>query len=358
MSQDRSKDLLRRLSLAPGPPGAEDAVRRIVRETLDGTGSIRHDRLGSLLCEKRGGAEAPRIVLDSHLDEVAFMIQSVTKEGYLAFVTLGGWWPHVMLGQRVDVLTDGGVVPGLIGGKPPHFLAPEERKRLLEPDAMFIDVGASDAEAVSRLGVRVGDMAVPHAEYAEMGIGDVFSGKAFDNRIGVALMCETLLALRDREHPNTVIGIGAVQEELGARGAQTSTTLARPDVALVLECTPADDSPGQTICQGALGRGPQIRYFDPTAVSNRRLVRLVEDTARECDVAIQTAVRRSGGTDAGAIHRSADGVPTVVIGVPARYIHSHVGLLDWRDYEAARRLPLELVVRLDATRVEALTRFD
>lgn len=358
MSADHSKDLLRRLSLAPGPPGAEDAVRRIVRRTLEGVGSIRLDRLGSLLCEKRGSGDDPRIVLDSHLDEVAFMIQSVTKDGYLSFVTLGGWWPHVLLGQRVDVLTDGGVVPGLIGGKPPHFLSPEERKKLLEPDAMFIDVGASSAEAVSRLGVRVGDMAVPRAEYCEMGVRDVFSGKAFDNRVGVALMCETLLALRDREHPNTVIGIGAVQEELGARGAQTSSTLARPDVAVVLECTPADDSPGQTVRQGALGRGPQIRYFDPTAVSNRRLVRLVEDVARECDIEIQTAVRRSGGTDAGVIHRSADGVPTVVVGVPARYIHSHVGLLDWRDYEAARRLVLELVARLDATRVAELTRFD
>jgi endoglucanase len=190
-----------------------------------------------------------------------------------------------------------------------------------------------------------------------MAVAGVFSGKALDNRVGVALMCETLAAL-DGQHPNTVIGIAAVQEEVGLRGAGTAAELARPDVALVLECAPADDVPGRERGQAALGRGPQIRHFDPTAISNRRLVRLVEDVAAELEIPIQSAVRRSGGTDAGAIHRSRTGVPTVVIGVPGRYIHSHVTLIHWDDYTSARRLTRELVARLDRPTVERLTCFE
>jgi len=128
-------------------------------------------------------------------------------------------------------------------------------------------------------------------------------------------------------------------------------------VALVLECTPADDLPGQSERQAVLGRGPQVRLFDPTALPNRRLVRIVESVAERLDIEIQLAVRRTGGTDAGAIHRSREGVPTVVVGVPARYIHSHASLLHWQDYLAARRLVLDVILRLDGPCVEELTRF-
>jgi endoglucanase len=357
MGEGGSKELVRRLCLAAGPPGAEDEVRAIVRETLDGVGTIRYDRLGSLLCEKGGTAE-PRVVLDSHLDEVAFMVQSVTPEGNLAFVPLGGWWGHVLLGQRVDVICERGRVPGVIGATPPHFLSPEQRKQVLDADKMYVDIGASERAQVEALGVRVGDPVVPAAEFREMAVDHVLGGKALDNRLGVALMCEMLLALRNRDHPNTVIGVGAVQEEIGMRGAGTASELARPDVAIILECTPADDVPGQAQRQAALGRGPQIRLFDPTAVSNRRLVAFVESVAAECGIDIQLAVRRSGGTDAGSIQRSRAGVPTVVVGVPARYIHSHFGLFDWRDYEASRQLVLEVVLHLDAARASRLTHFE
>ncbi len=358
MSDEASRELLRRLSLAAGPPGAEDEVRAIVRDCLRGAGAIRHDRLGSLLCERAGRSDTPRVALDCHLDEVAFLVHGISEEGRLSFVALGNWWGHVLLGQRVDVLGGGGRIPGVIGSTPPHFLTAEERKTVLEPERMYIDVGASERVQVERLGIRVGDPVVPAAEFREMAIAGVISGKALDNRVGVALMCETLAALGDGEHPNTLIGIAAVQEEVGLRGAGTAAELARPDVALVLECAPADDLPGRERGQAALGRGPQIRHFDPTAISNRRLVRFVEDVAAERGIPIQSAVRRSGGTDAGAIHRSRTGVPTVVIGIPGRYIHSHVTLIQWDDYVGARRLVLELVTRLDRSTVEQFTRFE
>jgi len=171
-------------------------------------------------------------------------------------------------------------------------------------------------------------------------------------------MCEALLELDAMPHPNTVVGVGAVQEEVGCRGAATASELSRPDVGLVLEGTPADDIPRMNERQAVLGEGPQIRLYDPTAISNRRLVRLVEDIAREKDIAIQLAVRRSGGTDAKSIHLHHSGVPTVVIGVPSRYIHSHVSLIHEADYHASKALVLAVVHRLDADTVATLTRFD
>jgi endoglucanase len=357
MSPRDSRKLLETLSKASGPPGAEDEIRDAVRDALDGIGTLGYDRLGSILCTRRGTSDEPRIVLDSHLDEVAFMVQSVADDGTVAFVPLGGWWGHVLLGQRVEILARDGRVPGVIGSKPPHFLGESERDKVLKPDAMYIDVGASGREQVEALGIRVGDAIVPDAEFRDLAVEGVVSGKAFDNRSGVALMCEALAALADRPHPNTVIGVGAVQEELGGRGAGTAAQMARPDVALVLECSPADDLPGQKVRQAALGGGPQIRHFDPTAISNRRLVRFVEQVAHETGIDVQMAVRRTGGTDAGQIHRVHHGIPTVVIAVPARYIHSHVSILQMADYRAALELVVELVVRLDSSRVQEFTDF-
>ncbi len=298
-------------------------------------------------------------MLDSHLDEVAFMVQSISRDGRLAFVPLGSWWGHVLPGQRVLVMThDGERVPAVVGAKPPHFLEAGERKRVQELDEMMLDVGASSEAEVDGLGIRVGDPVVPDSPFREMSVPGVLSAKAFDNRAGVGLMCETLRQLAEIDHPNTVIGVGAVQEELGCRGAGTASHLAEPDVAVVLECAPADDMPGTATRQAVLGKGPQVRWFDPTAVSSRRLVRHVEQIASQNEIPIQLAVRRTGGTDASTIHRSGAGVPTVVISVPARYIHTHVSLLQWSDYVAASRLIASVITSLDADAVAALTRFD
>jgi putative aminopeptidase FrvX len=352
------QQLLQQLSDAPGPPGAEDEIRRIVRRTLEGAGSIHYDRLGSLICEQPGTSETPRVVLDSHLDEVAFMVQAISDAGRMPFVPLGGWWSHVLLAQPVEIITEQGPVPGVVGSTPPHHLSAAQREKLLPIEQMYIDVGASDRAEVEALGIRLGDPIVPQTKFREMAVEGVVAGKAMDNRVGVCLMCDALLALSKREHANRVIGVGAVQEELGLRGAGTTTELTRPDVAIVLECAPADDLPGESQPQGVLGKGPQVRLFDPTAVANRRLVRFVEEVADECGLPIQPAVRRAGGTDAGAIHKSGQGVPTVVVAVPARYIHSHISLLQWADYRTAAKLVLELVLRLDADRVASFTRFD
>ncbi|MGE3163849.1 MAG: M42 family metallopeptidase [Planctomycetota bacterium] len=358
MSREPDRELLRTLALTPGAPGHEREVRRVVREALTGCGEVTYDRLGSILCEKRGSSDFPRILLDGHMDEVAFMVQSIGEDGRLRFVALGGWWEHVLLAQRVWILTEADErIPGVIGSRPPHFLSSDERQRVVSIEAMYIDIGATSRLEAESYGVRVGDAVVPAGEFRPLTNPDILSCKAFDNRVGIGILCETLRSLRGVEHPNTVIGVGAVQEEVGCRGARTASEVARPDVAIVLEGTPADDTPGFSEPQGVLGRGPQIRFFDPTAIASKRLIRFVEEVAAKESIPLQLAVRRSGGTDASAVHVHGRGVPTVVIGVPARYIHTHVSLIHWQDYAAAHSLVVALLERLDAGVARGLVDF-
>ncbi len=358
MNDRPSKDLLRRLALSAGPPGAEDEVRGVVHGALAGIGRIEHDRLGSVVCTLPGGPDGPRVMLGAHLDEVGFLVQSIGEAGELAIQPLGGWWGHVLPAHRVEILTREGRVPGVIGSKPPHFLNAAEREKVQAVETMYVDVGASKRRDVERLGIEIGDPVVPLGDWREMAIDGTVSCKALDNRIGVGLMCEALAALAsDPAPPGTIVGVATVQEEVGARGARTAGAIARPDVAIVLEATPADDTPGFTVHQASLGEGPQVRMFDPTAIASRRLVDLVRAVARDRELPLQVAVRRTGGTDAQEFHVGGTGVPTVVVGVPTRYIHTHVALARWADYVAAFELVVAVARALDGPAVRALTDF-
>ncbi len=247
-------------------------------------------------------------------------------------------------------------MPGVFGSTPPHFLSAGDGDRVMKHEEIFIDVGAASREEAEGFGIRVGDFVVPRSEFMPLANPRILSSKAFDDRAGVGIMLEALLALRDVDHPNTVIGVGAVQEEVGIRGAVTAAAASKPDVGIVLEGPPADDTPGiaNSPRQGVLGKGPQVRLYDPTAISNRALTKLVQRVAGENEIPIQLAVRRSGGTDARAIHMHQEGVPTVVIGVPSRYAHTHVTLIHLDDYLASLRLVVELIKVLDGEALRSL----
>jgi len=188
---------------------------------------------------------------------------------------------------------------------------------------------------------------------------DWFMAKAFDNRVGMAATIQAGQLLAHSLHPNRLILCGTVQEEVGLRGARSAATHAKPDVAIILEGPPADDTPGgaRADCQGRLGGGVQIRMFDPSAIANPRLARLAIDTAREVGIGHQITVRRSGGTDAGAFHLANTGIPCIVLGVPARYIHSHNSIINLNDYLQLLGLTISLVRILDETTVAELTTY-
>lgn len=351
----KSVELLAELTQADAIPGHEEEVRRIFQSRLEGVGEIQRDRLGSIFCTKRGNAEKPRVLLDSHMDEVGFMVQNVTGAGYVKFVPVGGWWAHTLLAQRVSILTKKGKVPGVIGSTPPHLLSDSSRDKVMEVKDLYIDIGADNSnQAVEDFGVKPGCPIAPYGPFMPMKNPMLFSAKAFDNRVGVGLVIETLQQLSD--HPNTVIGTGSVQEEVGLRGARTVAAAVEPDVAIVLEGPPADDLPNVSsdTWQGKLGGGVQIRLYDPTMIANPRLAELVIETATAHHIPHQIAVRTSGGTDGGAIHQVGRGVPSIVLGVPARYVHSHVSIINIDDYRAALDLLLCLIPQLDTSVVDSL----
>ncbi|MCB9638554.1 MAG: M42 family metallopeptidase [Myxococcales bacterium] len=355
--KEKALSLLKKLTEAHGAPSREEQVRAIFCEEVPH--ACEADRLGNMTCAIKGSGDAPRILVSGHMDEVGLMVHSITNEGLLRFVPVGGWWGHVLLAQRMRVLTqDNREIVGVITAKPPHFLSPAEREKVLSLDAMYIDVGAKDKkEATEDFGIRLGDTIVPDSSFTPMHNPDLLLCKAFDNRVGMALTIHSAQLIAQDDHPNTVYATATVQEELGLRGAKTVGELVNPDVALILEGPPADDLPGvpSDERQGVLGGGVQLRLIDPTAVSNHYLSRFVIRVAEEENIPHQVTVRRSGGTDAGALHLYKHGVPTLVLGVPARYIHTANSIINIHDYLAALQLIRALVKRMDAETVASFT---
>lgn len=357
--KERALELLMKLGEAHGAPGYENSVRVIFREEL--VSKTATDRMGNMFCEKKGLAGSPKILLSGHMDEVGFAVQTILKNGLIRFVPLGGWWSHTLPAQRVRIRTrEGNEIIGVIGAKPPHLLGEGEREKLVKIEDMFIDVGAVDAADLrERFGIRLGDSIVPYSPFLQMHNPDFLVGKGFDNRVGMALVIQTLQSLGEVPHPNTVWGTGTVQEEVGVRGAQTAGFSVHPDAAIVLEGAPADDLPGipEDERQGAVGCGVQIRLMDPSAIMNQKFAQYAIDTAASLGIPHQVAVRKSGGTDARAIHLHGRGVPTIVLGVPARYIHTHNSIINLDDYLGTLELLLAILGNLDEEKVGAFCDF-
>lgn len=356
--QIKALSLLQELTEAHSVPGHEDEVRAIFVDELESHGELSCDGSGSVFCER---GEGPRVMVAGHMDEVGFLVQNITPDGFLQFVAVGGWWEHSLLSQRVEIRTRAGdKILGVVASRPPHFLPASQRSQIIPLDQMFIDVGASSREEVERnMGIHLGDPIAPVSAFTPMAREDYFMAKAFDNRVGMAATIQSGQLLSESYHPNRLILAGTVMEEVGLRGAKTAAHYAKPDVAIILEGPPADDTPGfaRSESQGRLGGGVQIRLFDPTAITNPRLAALAIQVAHEEDIAHQVTVRRSGGTDAGSIHLSGAGIPCIVLGVPARYIHSHNSIIDINDYLSMVALTTALVRRLDQSHVDALTSY-
>jgi len=356
--KERGIELLQKLSQAHGAPGQENEVRRIFRSEL-GEG-VFTDRAGNIFCERQGGSDYPRILIAAHMDEVGLMVQTIMDDGLIRFLVLGGWWAHTLLAKRVRVRTRDGVeIPGVIGAKPPHFLSEAEREKVMNIEDMFIDIGARDAGEARAFGVRLGDPIVPDSPFVRMHNPNLLLSKAFDDRAGLSLVVHAAQMTGKIDHANAIIFSGTVQEEMGMRGARAAASTVNPDLAIVAEGAPADDLPGtgKQDRQAVIGSGPQIRLLDSSAIMNRNFTDFVIETAEKNSIPYQLAVRRKGGTDAAPIHLHASGVPTVVIAVPARYVHTHNTIIDISDYTNALKLILKLVETLDPDTAGSISSF-
>lgn len=355
---DKSELLLKEITEANGVSGYEDEIRQIMKRELNGfVDNIEFDKMGSVLGIKKGSFDSPRIMVIGHMDEIGFMVKEITNEGYIKFLPLGGWWGHVALGQRMRIITSKGPIVGVVGSTPPHLLTPEDRKKVLEIKDMFIDVGTTEKFNVEKkLGIKLGDPIIPDSSFTIMGNHKMYMAKAFDNRVGCAVVIELLKKLKRAKHPNTVLGAASVQEEVGLRGAQTIAHLGNPDVCIVVDTGIGQDIPPHGFKKAEkMGAGAEILLYDGGMIPNIKLRNLVIKTAEEKKIPYHLSYMERGATDGGRIHVSRSGVPSIVIGLPVRYIHSHNSILNRDDYDNNIKLILEVIKKLDKKTVMSLT---
>jgi endoglucanase len=334
-------------------------MKRVLTPFVD---SLETDGLGSLIARLHGTDDEPRIMLAAHMDEVGLMVRYVTPEGFIKFQTLGGWLDQALVNQRWMVITDGGPIPGVTGIKTVHVMPQEARTQVFKREGLFIDVGATSKEdAEERLGIRPGDPIVPDSRFTPLSGGDLYLAKAWDDRVGLGVMVEVMRALKaDGPPPNTVYAVSTVQEEVGLRGAQTSTHRVEPDIGINIESGVAGDYPGINAdeAQERLGQGPTVFLHDASMLPNLKLRDLFVAVAKETEIPLQFNVLSGYGQDGAEMQRFRAGIPTVNLAVPTRYLHSHNGVISRQDFLHAVRLVTEVVRRLDAETVERLRRFD
>ena len=353
MNQD-TLNLFKTLTEMSAASGFERELKMYVRQQLEKvTDEIVEDRLGSVFGVLRGDEKGPRIMVAGHMDEVGFMVTAITEHGMIRFQTLGGWWSQVLPAQRVQIITKNGPVTGVITSTPPHLLSESQRGKPVDLNDMFIDVGADDEQDAEQLGIRPGQQIVPVCPFTPLANPKKILAKAWDNRYGVGLAIELLQQLKNERHQNIVFSGATVQEEVGLRGAETAANLLRPDLFFALDASPANDTTGNKKAFGQLGKGTLLRIYDRTMVTHRGLIEYIQDTAETHRIPYQYFVS-PGGTDAGKVHLHGIGVPSAVIGVCARYIHTSASILHVDDYAAAKELLVRLVKSIDRSTFETI----
>jgi putative aminopeptidase FrvX len=340
---------LRELLNTPGPSGYEQSAATVFRQSCSSfADEVIRDTVGSTVARVRGTGDGPTLAVIGHIDEIGLIVKHIDDKGFLWFGGVGGWDPTVLIGQRVEIITREGRVPGVVGKKPIHLLKDDERKKVPELKDLHIDIGASDEEEASRR-VRIGDVAVIAGEPVELGHGRVVS-RSMDNRLGCFVAYETARLISEGERPAAdVCAVAVAQEEITFGGATTTAYSLQPDVAIVVDVTFATDAPGsdeKELGRHHFGSGPVITRgttLDPTVFD------LLYDTATAEGIpfTVDAAARRTG-TDADAVHLSRAGIPCGLVSVPLRYMHSPVEMVQLEDVHNAARLIAAFARRLDS----------
>lgn len=331
--------ILEKLSNAAGVSGFEEDIREIITdEVKDHVDEIETDNMGNLIMVKKGKDDGKKIMLAAHMDEIGLMVRHIDKEGFLKFSKIGGINDQMLLNQEVYIHTDNGKVLGVLGSKPPHRMKAAERKKAVEYENMFIDIGAKDKEEAEKI-VSVGDVATIKREFSTLR-GSIVAGKAFDNRVGCLVLIEVMKRIKSDAN---IYAVGTVQEEVGLKGAKTSAFKINPDLAIALDVTISGDHPGikEDEAPAKLGGGPAIILTDASGrgiITHPKVKKLLIEAAEREGIPYQLEVSEGGTTDATAIHLTREGIPTGVLSAPTRYIHTPVEVVDMDDIENTVKL--------------------
>lgn len=342
------KGLLEKLSNAHGVSGYEGTIRQIIEEEVRPyVDEINTDKMGNLIATKNGGS--PVVMLAAHMDEIGLMVKYVDDKGFARFTKTGGWFDQTLLNQRMIMHTENGPLYGVLGSKPPHAIKEEEKNKVIKADDMFIDVGAKSKEDAEKMGVKTGTPVTSDIDFKSLG-NDLVTGKAFDNRAGCVMLIEALSLMKDVKA--TVHAVFTVQEEVGLKGAKTSAFRLNPDVALATDVTITGDHPGIEKKDSSIemGKGPSITVSDADGrgiIVPESVLKWLKEAARAKDIPYQLEVGSGGTTDATAIHLTKEGIPTGVISMPTRYIHTPVSVLSMEDLEKSAELIAKAVEIVD-----------
>ncbi len=348
VEQMNSKKLIEDLTNAYGAPGFEEEIIEVVSKYVKNS-YIESDSMNNVYLSSKFDDKKPTVMIDSHLDEVAFMVQSIEKNGLIKFIALGGWIPTNIPAHTVMIRNSNNTyIKGIVASKPPHFMSKSERDKKIDINDLRIDVGASSREEVlENYNISTGAPIVPDVKF-EMKPNNIMMGKAFDNRLGCAGVVEAFSSSIEKSIDVNVVGTLSVQEEVGLRGAEVSAKKTMPDLAIVLEASPSDDQfRDEFSAQAAMGKGVQIRHRDGSYICHPGFLKFAKEIADKNNIKYQEAVRLSGGTNAGRIHLSGKGVPTLVLSIPSRYIHTHYNYASFDDYQETVNLVEKILENLN-----------
>ncbi|MGE0043217.1 MAG: M42 family metallopeptidase [Vicinamibacterales bacterium] len=356
--QDPTIDLLRSLADAAGPPGFEEPVRKVMVDLMRPlSDTLTFDGMGSIIATQ--GASGPRVMVDAHMDELGGMVRRVTPNGFLTMQMLGGWLDQALVDQRWTIIGSKGPVRAVTGIRDVHVVPAEERGRVYSRNGLYLDVGATSAAEVAAMGISVGDPIVPDAPFTVMNGTDNYLGKAWDDRVGCAVVIEAMRRLRTAPHPNQIVWAITTQEEIGLRGAHTAAETIKPEIGIALEGGITGDTfpghPDET--QARLGAGPVLFLYDSSALPNRKFSQFVKDTAAAKALPLQLDLVQGYGDDSAEIQKSSGGVPTVNVLVPARYTHAHNGIINRRDFDQTVELLVAMLQQLDQATVARIRDF-
>ncbi len=340
------KVLLEKLSNAHGVSGYEGNIRQIIEEEVRPyVDEIKTDKMGNLIATKKGGK--PVVMLAAHMDEIGLMVKYVDDKGFARFTKTGGWFDQTLLNQRMIMHTENGPLYGVLGSKPPHAMKEEDKNKVIKAEDMFIDVGAKNKEDAEKMGIKTGTPVTSDIDFRSLG-NDLVTGKAFDNRAGCVMLIEALSMMKNVKA--TVHAVFTVQEEVGLKGAKTSAFRLNPDVALATDVTITGDHPGIEKKDSAIemGKGPSVTVSDADGrgiIVPESVLEWLKEAAK--NIPYQLEVGSGGTTDATAIHLTKEGIPTGVISMPTRYIHTPVSVLSMDDLEKSAELIARAVEIVD-----------
>lgn len=341
-------EMLKNISLVNGISGYEKHATRMMKAYIeDCVDEIQYDQLGSLVGIKKGTGDL-KVLLTGHIDEIGFVVKEIDESGYIKVQAVGGWMGQNLPSSLMTITTrENQNIKGVFGTVPPHGSTPEERNKVVAPNDAFLDIGVLSRQEAVDLGIRVGDPITPVSELTVMANEKLLMSKAWDDRIGVAVIIEVLRNLKGQMIYPTLYGAGTVQEEVGLRGAKTVGQMVKPDIAIAIDVTFSNDLPGQPKGYIRLGSGVALTVMDGSAIAHTGLLKTLENICVKQNIPYQLEVDTAGGTDSGELSKVAAGVMNLTLSIPSRYMHSHRTIIHQDDYEATVQLLTTFLKALD-----------